>query len=167
VIWFLRMFPAFRNLEARQAGLLDDAAGALTSAQSAHERCGELTHQLEIERAKRIAAETVAAERGSQITFLRESLDKVETSRDEAISERLKSLDLVNSALLRPLAPEAAPDLGQYKAIPKLKRQAVAEMRLDNQRFMTAMRDGKMSEYVATLGRPMPSAAQPPVEAQG
>lgn len=69
-------------------------------------------HTVEI--AKRIAAETLATERGKESERIYKLLEEANTARDAAVSERLKSLDLVNLSLLRPTDPEKKPDMKQY-----------------------------------------------------
>lgn len=158
----LRWFPAFRDLEQRAGELRkrnDDLTAAVTGlteqSSDLHNRYEEVIHQLEIERTKRIAAESVASERGGQITYLREELAKSQSSRDEAQSAQLNSLNLVNTALLKPLTPEPVPDMTQWKAVPKQKVQAMNMRQADDRKFADAMKTGKLGDYVKGLyGQP-------------
>ncbi len=61
---------------------------------------------LQIERAKRISAEAIAEERRQQLEKAWEIAHDAQKSRDEAVMERLKSTDLVNTALLSTVTPE-------------------------------------------------------------
>ena len=99
---------------------------------------------LQVERARRIAAETVAAERAQQLERAWEAARSAESARNEAVGERLKSLDLVNTTLLNAMGPEKAPpDIHQFKAIPKQKQHAVAVMRQADRRFYTSLVTGE------------------------
>ncbi len=92
----------------------------------------EANHYLDIERTKRIAAEQIAVARGTELDWLREQFKRADDARDAANSERLQSLDLVNTALLKTTEAEAAPSketLQSFKAVPKKMNQAVPMMR--------------------------------------
>lgn len=65
--------------------------------------------ELKTERTLRISAEAIADERLKQIERAYESLDRAEQERREVVNGRLASLDLVNSSMLKALAPEQAP----------------------------------------------------------
>ncbi len=163
---FLRWFSAYRKIEAHAEELrlankaTDAAVTELTSQLSdLNNRCEGVIHQLEIERAKRIAAETVASERGGQVTWLREELAKAQGRVEDARAEQFQSLNLVNTTLLKPLTPEPAPDMTQYKAVPKQKVQATAMRQRDDKIFADAMRNGKLGQYVQglyTVAPPLP-----------
>lgn len=165
----LRWFSAYRNLGQR-AGELRKSNEDLTAAvveltsqlDDQKQRSEGVIHQLEIERAKRIAAETVASERGGQVTWLREELAKAQERGESARTEQLQSLNLVNSALLKPLTPEPIPDMSQWKVVSKQKVQATTMRQRDDQIFADAMRKGKLGDYVKGLYSAEPQA--PPVE---
>lgn len=166
----LRWFSAYRKLEAHAEELrlankaIDAAVVDLTGQLYDQKQRGEgVIHQLEVERAKRIAAETVASERGGQVTWLREELAKAQTRSEAARVEQLQSLNLVNTALLKPLTPEPEPDMTKWSAVPKQKVQATAMRQRDDQMFADAMRKGKLGDYVKGLYQVGPQA--PPVEA--
>lgn len=100
----------------------------------------ELRTELEIERNRRVAAETLAEDRAQQIAQAYEFVKQANESRDAAVSERLKSLDLVNAALLSQHGPEKPPpDIKQFKAVPKDRLSAVVEARKHDREFMTGM----------------------------
>lgn len=70
----------------------------------------DLRHQLEIERAKRIAAESISSERLSEIERLR--IDLRESGDRER--ERMKSLDLLNVKLMESRVEPPPPDIKQF-----------------------------------------------------
>lgn len=165
----LRWFPAYRKLEAHAEELrlankaIDAAVVDLTGQLYDQKQRGEgVIHQLEVERAKRIAAETVASERGGQVAWLREELAKAQDRGESARAEQLQSLNLVNTALLKPLTPEPEPDMTKWKPVPKQKVQAMNMRHRDDQIFQDAMRNGKLGDYVKGLYQAEPQA--PPVK---
>lgn len=93
---------------------------------------------LEIERTKRVAAETLATERLKQVEKAYEFGFKAETARDEAVKARMASVDLVNTTLLQAMAPEKPPthDIKSFTPIPKERLHAVAEMRKSDRMFV-------------------------------
>ena len=76
-----------------------------------------LRAQYSVELAKRISAETLAAERAKEVERVYESLRVAEASRDEVVQTRLKSVDLVNMQLLRPAVPEKVLDPKDYTVL--------------------------------------------------
>lgn len=113
-------------LGSKYRALAEDLATQLT----------EIRLELEAERAKRISAEAIASDRGDQIEQLYLMLTKANDSRDAAVADRLKSLDLVNLALLNQHGPEKPPpDIKQFHAVPG-QPNAVAQMRKADRTFM-------------------------------
>lgn len=168
MMW-LRCFSVYSRLEAHAEELRkgnEDLTAAITELtgqlSDLNNRCEGVIHQLEIERARRIAAETVASERGGQVTWLREELAKSQERGESARAEQLQSLNLVNTALLKPLTPEPVPDMSQWKVVSKQKVQATTMRQRDDQVFADAMRKGKLGDYVKGLYQVGPQA--PPVE---
>lgn len=98
---------------------------------------GQLTEAqqlLELERAKRIAAETLAVERSKHIDELKEQLAASEKARNEAVTERMKSVDLVNTTLLGQFGPEKPPpDIKQFSKIPGRQQRGPLGRRMDTQ----------------------------------
>lgn len=108
---------------------------------AASEELETVQNALQLERAKRISAETIAQERLQQLERAWECANRAESSRQEAISERMKSLDLVNTHLLKLHSTETtqAIDLKNFKTIQKAKRQAVPLMREADRMFRDAV----------------------------
>lgn len=80
----------------------------------------EARSELTAETHRRVSAESVAEDRAQQIDYMRELLAEANASRDAAIAERLKSLDLVNTALLAQHGPEKpGPDPKQFTELYK------------------------------------------------
>ena len=74
-----------------------------------------LSHQLEIEKTKRVASDSVAAERLEEIGRLREDMSAMREQYQAAISERIRSVDAVNVKLMTTSAPEP-PHIDEYRA---------------------------------------------------
>lgn len=102
-----------------------------------------LRHSLEIAQTKRIAAEQIAVSRGTELEWLREQFQRVESQRESARHDQLQSLDLVNVALLKTAEAEAPPtkeQMAQWKPVPKLNRQSIPLMRKAQQAFIDGIR---------------------------
>ena len=117
---YLKHFRAYRALEAEVEYLRAEVArlqDELTeSARTIKQVCedaadlertsSELTQALEVERARRVAADAVAAERKDSIERMIAELGRSNDARDAAVNQRMASVDLVNSALLKRITPE-------------------------------------------------------------
>lgn len=88
-----------------------------------------LQAELTLERTRRVAAESIAVERTTQIDRLTEQEREVRAELSRLISERIRSVDAVNVKLMADRAPEAAPDMTQFKALNKAKEQIVQQVR--------------------------------------
>lgn len=88
--------------------------GALAEAERARiameEELRSLRSTIEVERAKRIAAESVSSERLAEILRLRTDLQ----SAGEREQNRMKSLDLLNVKLMESKAEPPPPDIKQF-----------------------------------------------------
>lgn len=93
---------------------------------------------LELERTKRIAAETLAEERLKQCERAYEIAFRADNARNEAVTERLKSVDLVNTKLLESMGPEKAETrrIQDFKPVAKQNLQAVSVMRNADRKFL-------------------------------
>jgi hypothetical protein len=107
-----------------------------------------LRHQLEIERAKRVAAESIAAERLSEIERLR--IDLRESGDRER--ERMKSLDLLNVKLMESRVEPPPPDIKQFalQQIDHLRETVRSQNRAVDiallQKFHPKFESGKIDE---------------------
>jgi hypothetical protein len=81
----------------------------------------EANQRLQLERARRLSAEAIAEERREQIEKAWAMVAEANKSRDEAVSERLKSIDLVNTTLLGVVTPEkpTTRDISEFRSVPK------------------------------------------------
>ena len=149
--WAIRRIGSYRNLVAshqlveRERDEAKAVADSLYSQiEDLEEQGSELTHALEMERTKRIAAEQIAVSRGTELDWLRDEFRKVQESRDNAVSERVQSLDLVNLTLLRQHESESAPtqeQLKEYKPVPKAMQQPVPLMRKAQRQMIQGLRE--------------------------
>lgn len=123
MIWLLRLFGAFRDLQ----NLAATQAEALESEIRAHEETKTLLHDrvlsLEAERIRRIAAETVASERREEIDRLVMQHREMREDLARVNSERLKSVDAINIKLMREGVVEPPPDMDKYKTAPRAQTQ--------------------------------------------
>jgi hypothetical protein len=89
--------------------------------------------ELEQERILRHSAEKMA-------TSHREQAERFEKRYTEAVTERLKSLELVNVKLLQQQAPEPQPSkLQDFHPVPKEKRQIVGQFRMQDRQFIQGL----------------------------
>ena len=127
---FLRLFAEFRSLEYENQHLSTGIADA--------------QNQFHAEVAKRISAEQLAVSRGNDIDWLRGELAKSQEARDAAISARLQSLDLVNSALLKAKEPEVNPtpeQLKQYASVQVRSEPATRLIRQATHRLIDGLQE--------------------------
>lgn len=115
MIWFLRMFTAFTDLDA----LSQTQASALETEIRTHEDTKQQLHErivaLESERVRRIAAETVASERREEIDRLATQYREIREDLSRVNAERLKSVDALNVKLMREGVPELPPDMEKLR----------------------------------------------------
>lgn len=129
--WLLRLFPQFRDMER----LSQTQATALEQEVRAHEdtkRNLEVKSvSLDAERARRLAAETVAAERREEIDRLITQNREQRETLDTIMQDRLKSLDSINLRLLEPRTAEPTPDLEKYRKMARTEavHQIISETR--------------------------------------
>lgn len=123
---------------------------------------GQLTETaqlLDLERAKRIAAETLAVERSKHIDELKEQLAASEKARNEAVTERMKSVDLVNTTLLGQFGPEKPPpDIKQFSKIPGRQQRGPLGRRMDAQFVMQTLKAQSDRKVAAPI-----APAKPPI----
>lgn len=136
MIWILSLFPAFRNLQA-QARSTETAEDALRDEIRGHEASIselEITQTtMESERIRRIAAETVAAERREEIGRLLTQNRELREDLSRVSAERIRSVDAINLKLMEQRTPEVAPDMTKYSATEKLKTQLMSDVRMKHQ----------------------------------
>jgi hypothetical protein len=147
---FVRNLIALRDAAAKEVYLHQqtahkaEAAAAMIEEERAvlEEQIGAVRHSLEVETAKRIAAETIAAARGQELEWLRTQFQHAEEARDTAVSERLQSLDLVNSALLTKRADDGPVDFAQFKPLTQspAKLKPAAMIRQAERAFVNGIR---------------------------
>ena len=129
MIWLLRLFPAFREL----VNLSQSQAEALESEVREHEEAkrnlSTAIVQLESERSRRIAAESIASERREEIIRILDQTKDYQRQLEYITTERIKSLDNLNVKLMEVKAPEPTPDITQFRAVDKLKTQMVQQIR--------------------------------------
>jgi chromosome segregation ATPase len=83
------------------------------------------TRAMENERTRRISAEALTENLRSQLTVAQENIQRLEASRDEAVSERIKVL----SRLAEKAVPQDDPrDLERAKAMIEANRQRAGEL---------------------------------------
>lgn len=127
--FILRLFPAFRDLE----NLSQSQAEALENEVRDHEQKKRdlvlSATQLEAERFRRIAAESISSERREEITRILDQNRAYRESLESLTSERIKSLDALNVKLMEAKAPEPTPDITQFNAALKVKTQMVQQIR--------------------------------------
>ena len=70
---------------------------------------------LEREREKRIAAETLAGERAKEVERMREEIAYLRAQNDRVIAERLKSLDAINVKLMEARVEPPPPDFEKMR----------------------------------------------------
>ena len=133
-----RDLTAALNLNSR---LASETMDKLDQAETQRQR---VLHDLDIERAKRIAAEQMAVDREKELEWLREAYAQVIQSRDQAVSQQFESLNLVNVTLLKQAEAEAAPTkevLQSFKPVPKRGgQQGVSLMRRVENDFLHKLR---------------------------
>lgn len=124
-----------------------------------------LNSQLEVERTRRIAAESLAAERLKQVEKAYESAFRAEAARDEAVKARLTSLDLVNTTLLGAVGPERPPPdpktfTQSMQNLPPRKKQVLAARKQADMRDMKVLLHPRSA---APGPATTPSSTEPPV----
>ncbi len=144
-------FPFVRGLQLEIEAIRRDKKEAGAMVEELVEKIDEmeasatsLRHSLEIESAKRIAAEQIAVSRGTELEWLRGQFQRVEEQREAARHDQLQSLDLVNTALLVKAQADAPPtkeQLEQWKPVPKLTQQSVPLMRRAQYAFIEGLRN--------------------------
>lgn len=113
----LRWFETFRELES-QCDMLHSklmvqsaAVGRIAAERDDIRRqLDATTSELAVERNKRVSAEAIAVERGRTIERMDTEVKRANESRDAAISQRMATVDGVNSVLLGRIMPEINPD---------------------------------------------------------
>ena len=127
--WFLQLFSAHRELMERSDVLSKALETEIAHSSQLEKALNAIQSDLQIERAHRIAAESISSERGAEIQrLLTEVADSRQTER--AIrDERMKSLDTLNLKLMESRAEAPPPDMAQFKAAMKLKTQLVDDIR--------------------------------------
>lgn len=96
----------------------------------------ELRGELSVEMHRRVASDAIAEERAAQIEQLYVLLNAANQERKDANSERLKSLDLVNTHLLNQNGPEKPPpDIKTFTKVRKTSVHASALARRADQAF--------------------------------
>lgn len=90
----------------------------------------ELRAKLDLEIAKRIAAETLSEERRRRLEEADILIAQANDRANDVTHAQLSSLNLVNTELLKALAPEPSVlKPGEFKPVLKQKRQAVTSYR--------------------------------------
>lgn len=98
--------------------------------------------QLDRERAQRIAAEAVAAERRAEVERLVAEVAAQREQTRSVMADRLKSLDALNLKLMESRAEEKAPDMSQYKRSEEAAGRAIHTM--ERVRQMSAAMDNAL-----------------------
>ena len=75
----------------------------------------KLAAALEREKEKRIAAETLSAERARELDRMREEIAYLRTQNASVLAERLKSLDAINVKLMEPRVEPPPPDFEKLR----------------------------------------------------
>jgi hypothetical protein len=112
---WLRLFSAYRELDDRS----QTQAEAMESEVREHAQCradlDTARADLDRERVRRIAAETVAVERAKELDRVIQMCSNYREDLARVNAERLKSLDALNVKLMRESAPEPPPDMEKYR----------------------------------------------------
>lgn len=139
MIWFLRMFSAFTDLE----NLSSTQANALEAEIRTHEDTKLALHEQvighEAERHRRISAEVMASERREEIERLITQNRELREDLARVNADRIKSVDAVNVKLMRDSVPEVLPDMEKYK-LPVKDRQSMKPSQLNNQAAIGLLR---------------------------
>lgn len=113
----------------------------------------QLSIDLSRERDRRIAAETLAAERSKRIDFLADEVRYLREQAERIIGERLKSLDALNVRLMEPRVEPPPPDLKQFRPSPEQIERMQA-----NVHAVRRARDAHRAMDMALLGALHPAA---------
>lgn len=103
----LRNLDRIEALESALAEQTGEASGAI-------EAKGLLGMELTRERDRRVSSEALAAERRTEIDRLDGEIKYLREQLNAALTDRLKSLDLVNQRLMEPRVEAPPPDLKQF-----------------------------------------------------
>jgi hypothetical protein len=127
--WLLLRFSAHRSVLNRAESLQRALETEIEHTSQLESALNAIQSDLQVERAHRIAAESVSSERGAEIQrLLGEVADSRQTERSIR-DERLKSLDTLNLKLMESRVEAPPPDLAQFHAATKLKNQLVDDIR--------------------------------------
>ncbi len=160
MIRFLRLFSQFRDIES----LIETQSESLESEVRAHETTKNALEvaniALDSERARRVSADTVAAERREEIDRLlihnRELMDQSHS----IMSDRLKSLDALNLRLMDTRTVEQTPDLAKHQAFEKLKVNVLQDIRAKERAMDFALVDHFRKPRITMNESPTPPAEE-------
>jgi hypothetical protein len=149
---------ALRLKAAESKAMIEELLGKLDESESEK---AELSHSLEVERTKRIAAEQIAVARGAELDWLRSEFDRAQEARDAAVAERLQSLDLVNLTLLKQAEADAPPtkeQMSEWKPVPKRTQQAVPMMRQAQHKLIQGLRNRERRQVNSEADKTAPAS---------
>lgn len=89
----------------------------LDAVMAEHDNYHEIVEKLQVERERRIAIDAILKAKDEMIAVLQEQLAVANLDRKEAVSQRLSSLDLVNSQLMKTVVPEVDKPLDKRPSI--------------------------------------------------
>ena len=119
----------FRNLDRVEA-LEQALREQVGECQSLAELLRQAESSLELVQSRRVGAEALAVERQTEIDRQREEINFLRTEVERVLSERLKSLDILNQKLMEPRTEAPPPDMAQFRQQQQILQGAQAIRRI-------------------------------------
>jgi hypothetical protein len=125
---FLRWFRAFRDIEAQVDGCNEALRIEIRGHDAVKQELATTHTALELERTRRISAESIASERRQEIDRLLDQANHMREDISRVTVERLRSVDALNLKLMETKVAEIPPDITKYSIAAKQKSQLVDNM---------------------------------------
>jgi hypothetical protein len=127
--WLLSGPWSYHKLVERRDALQKALEAEIARAAQLVSEAQTLQANLQVERAHRVAAESISVARGDEIQRLLSELQESRQSERSIRDERMKSLDTLNLRLMESRVEAPPPDMSQYHAAAKLKTQMIDDIR--------------------------------------